>query len=101
MFQFAFVGAELFPTGVFATRIIVGVLVGFELFLVSFALFPTGFFARWLYQLRGLFVLFPTGVFAVSLCQFSTVDLLSPCLDLRPVGFRWLLFRSFPYQGFC
>ena len=95
MFQFAIVGAELFPTGFFAIQFIVGVLVGFELFLVGFALFPTGVFAGWLYQLCCWFALFPTGVFAVSLCQFSVVDLLSPCLDLRPVVFRWLLFRVF------
>ena len=36
---------------------------------------------------------FPQRVFVVLLCQFSVVDLLSPCLDLRPVGFYagWFL----------
>ena len=44
---------------------------------------------------------FPTWVFKVLLCQFSAIDLLSPCLVFRPVGFCWLLFWDFPYQGFC
>ena len=83
MFQFAFVGAELFPTGVFAILFIVGVLVGFELFPVSFALFPTGVFAGWLYQLRGWFALFPQG-----------------CLHFRFASFV-LLVGAFPHRFFC
>ena len=64
-----------FPHRDFAIQFIVGVLVSFELFLISITLFPTWVFAGWLYQLRGWFALSPQGFLQF---RFASV-LLSIC----------------------
>ena len=56
-------------------------------FSLSIHAFPHMVFCWVVVSVARLVCAFPTGVFAVSLCQFSVVDLLSPCLDSRPVGF--------------